>query len=81
MKVYETHARVSLECGDLDHFNQCQTQLMELYKHGLDGHKFEFLSYKILYLVLTNMKFEIGDCLEHINSKMKKDVHIKHSLQ
>mmetsp|Transcript_3517 Transcript_3517/g.2971 ORF Transcript_3517/g.2971 Transcript_3517/m.2971 type:complete len:166 (-) Transcript_3517:398-895(-) len=64
VKVYETHARISLECADIDHFNQCQTQLRELYDEGFKGHDLEFTSYKILYLILTDMKFEIGHCLK-----------------
>lgn len=81
VKVYEAHARVSLECRDLDHFNQCQTQLQELYDLGLKGHEQEFISYKILYNVLTNMKFEIGNLLDNLDSKQRKNEHIKHSLQ
>jgi len=81
VKVYETHARVSLESADLDHFNQCQTQLKELYEKGFKGHESEFLSYKILYLILTDMKFEIGHCLAKLTSKQKKNEHIHPSLQ
>lgn len=51
--VYETHARVALEEGDMNEFNQCQTQLIELYKHLTDPvalqNQDEFLGYRLIY--------------------------------
>jgi len=81
LKVYETHARVSLECADLDHFNQCQTQVAELYEMGIKGKESEFLSYKILYHVLTDMKFELGQILASLSKKQKKNDDISYSLK
>jgi SAC3 family protein LENG8/THP3 len=59
--VYETNAKIALKNLDLGQFNQCQTQLHELYKQlAFDiKAKEEFLCYRILYLTLTNMNHDL----------------------
>lgn len=58
VKVYETHARVALEQSDNSEFNQCQTQLLDLYDNDVKGSEQEFVGYRILYNVFVNS--EIG---------------------
>jgi len=53
VQVYELHARIALEKGDLGEYNQCQTRLAELYEEGLNGARLEFLGYKIIYTLYT----------------------------
>ena len=59
IRVYETHARIALEHGDLDEFHQCAAKLASLHrtplgiKHGACD---EFLAYRLLHFGLL-----IGD--------------------
>lgn len=40
---------LTLEQGDLNEYNQCQTQLQELYASGIPGQHQEFTAYRVLY--------------------------------
>lgn len=78
--VYEIHARIALEKGDLGEYNQCQTQLRALYKQNLGGHPVEFKAYRILYFILTRNRTDMNDMLSDLTPTDKKEPAIKHAL-
>jgi hypothetical protein len=80
VKVYEIHARISLEKGDLGEYNQCQTQLKALYAQGLEGKPAEFKAYRILYIVYTCNKTDMNDMLAELTLADKSHPWIKHAL-
>ncbi|RVX68586.1 hypothetical protein B0A52_07013 [Exophiala mesophila] len=79
--VYEYHARIALEKGDLGEYNQCQTQLRALYNQNLGGHPVEFTAYRILYFIHTCNRTDMNDVLSDLTEADKKEPAIKHALE
>lgn len=78
--VYEIHARIALERGDLGEYNQCQTQLRALYAARLGGHPMEFAAYGILYLLFTRNQTAITAVLAGLTRAERADPAVKHAL-
>ena len=66
VEIYEKNARLCQEGGDLQQYNQCQGQLIELYREGHKGNKHEFYMYRIVYLALNSEKFELNRFLKEM---------------
>ncbi|KAL5473074.1 hypothetical protein EMCRGX_G027515 [Ephydatia muelleri] len=81
VEVYETHARMALENGDRDEFNQCQTQLKALYSEGIPGQQAEFLAYRIFYLMLTNSTADLSSLLGELTPPLRSNPCIGHALK
>ena len=81
VNVYEIHARIALEKGDLGEYNQCQTQLRALYAQKLGGHPVEFKAYRILYFLHTRNRTDMNDVLADLTPAEKQTVPIQHALE
>ncbi|XP_022942499.1 SAC3 family protein A-like isoform X1 [Cucurbita moschata] len=80
-KVYETHARLALEFGDLPEYNQCQSQLKTLYADGIEGCHMEFAAYNLLCAILhSNNKKDLLSLMSRLSDQAKKDVSVNHAL-
>ncbi|PFH60048.1 hypothetical protein XA68_11532 [Ophiocordyceps unilateralis] len=80
VSVYEIHARIALEKGDIGEYNQCQTQLRSLYGLGLKGNTVEFKAYRILYFIHTANRMGLNDTLADLTPADKEERPIKHAL-
>ncbi|GAA5872420.1 hypothetical protein JCM3774_004516 [Rhodotorula dairenensis] len=80
VQVYEIHARIALEKGDLGEFNQCQSRLRHLYRLGLNGHPMEFLGYRILYLLFSRNRAELNNTLAELTPDQYRDRSVSHAL-
>jgi len=81
VKVYETHARLAMQAGDLPEFNQCQSQLKRLYAQGIKGCYFEFSAYNLLCVMLhSNNKRDLLSSMASLSKEAKQDAAVKHSL-
>ena len=80
VSVYEIHARIALEKGDIGEYNQCQTQLRSLYMLGLKGNPVEFKAYRILYFIHTANRSGLNDAIADLTAAEKTGRPIKHAL-
>jgi len=83
VKVYETHARIALEKADHEEFNQCQSQLAQLYKEGCDAtSRPEFVAYGIIYYVYTKNTTDLTSTMAVVceEPELKRDDSVKHAL-
>ncbi|GAB5362525.1 hypothetical protein AAMO2058_000804700 [Amorphochlora amoebiformis] len=82
VKVYETHARIAIETGDLSEFNQCQTQLGELYdlKHDLRTNFHEFMAYRVLYYTATDSTEGLANLLAFLNPSDRRSDPVKFAM-
>ncbi|KAL1302006.1 hypothetical protein AAFC00_002458 [Neodothiora populina] len=81
VRVYEAHARIALEKGDVGEYNQCQTQLRALHKQKLGGCPGEFTAYRILYFIYTCNRTGMNDVLADLTAQDKENAAVKHALQ
>ncbi|KAI8890971.1 hypothetical protein K501DRAFT_328127 [Backusella circina FSU 941] len=82
VRVYEAHARIALEKGDIGEYNQCQTQLKYLYQLNIEGCNDEFLAYRILYMLFSQNQTDINSMLEEM-CNVKLEDHppcVQHAL-
>jgi hypothetical protein len=90
VEVYEKHARIALESGDFNEFNQCQTQLIDLYAIRVDtSNSLEFLTYRILYYLYVMGKarkdegnFDLNSVLHETETPdARAHVGVQHALK
>lgn len=81
VKVYETHARLAIEAGDLAECNQCQSQLKTLYAEGIKGCHMEFSAYDLLRVIShSSNNRDLLSAMSRLSIETKHDEAVKHAL-
>lgn len=80
VQVYEIHARMALETGDMVEYNQCQATLKTLYELGIPGRVEEFSAYRILMLLHGRNRSELNIYVGQLTPRQKVDAAVRHAL-
>lgn len=81
-EVYEVHGRLALENRDLSEFNQCQTQLFDLYQAGVrTASSLEFIAYRVLYFVYRAAHSDLARLLVQLDAAARQSAPVAHALQ
>jgi hypothetical protein len=96
-RVYEENIRVSLRCQNINYFNQCLSQLMDLYKAKIRSENKhvgiiklispwiflikEFLAYRIIFYTLGEMETELNKALLQLTPHDYDNPQIKLALR
>ncbi|CAM9487674.1 unnamed protein product [Ascophyllum nodosum] len=79
--VYQTHARIALECGDMDEYNQCQSRLKELHSKGVCGVRVdEFTGYRLIYSLYRQNHREVNATMMDLGQDQRKGQGVAHAL-
>ncbi|KAF8199140.1 SAC3/GANP/Nin1/mts3/eIF-3 p25 family-domain-containing protein [Pholiota molesta] len=81
VRVYEIHARIALESGDMVEYNQCQATLRTLYDLGIPGQVEEFTAYRILMLLHGRNRSELNLFVGQLTPRQKANEAVKHALE
>ncbi|KAI0077733.1 hypothetical protein K474DRAFT_1684148 [Panus rudis PR-1116 ss-1] len=80
VSVYEIHARMALEVGDMVEYNQCQAMLRNLYDLGISGKVEEFTAYRILMLLHGRNHSDLNLYVGQLTPKLKESPAVQHAL-
>lgn len=81
VNVYEIHARMALEKGDMVEYNQCQSMLSNLYDLGLGGkNRDEFAAYRILMFLHGLNRSDLNLFVGQLTSEQKSNQCVLHAL-
>ncbi|KAI0794018.1 SAC3/GANP/Nin1/mts3/eIF-3 p25 family-domain-containing protein [Fomes fomentarius] len=78
--VYEIHARMALEVGDMVEYNQCQAMLRNLYELGIPGKVEEFTAYRILMLLHGRNRSDLNLYVGQLTAQQKEAPAVRHAL-
>ena len=83
-EVYETHARVCLQHGDVGEFNACQSKLRVFHKNRdmifSERNVIQFTALRIMYCCLTKSHGDLAHEVEEVPKKYRQHPQIRHAM-